>query len=333
MKKWLKWEFWPFWLFYTPVYFQYLWLSTKAQSFVFFSASNPGMKLGGFSAYSKCDILHKIPSAYIPKTILISESDKGQQKNKLNMPGINFPFIAKPDFGERGFGVSLINDQKDLQEYLTESKGNIIFQEFIDYPLELGVMYHRYPNAKKGKITSIVIKEFLTVFGDGTSTLLSLLEKGERTNYHLKTLKKNLRQDLNTILNKGEKIQVQNIGNHCLGTTFLNGNHLITEKLEKTFDKIALQTEGFYFGRFDVRVPTIKDLHEGKNIKIMELNGANSEPAHMYDPNTSLVDAYKAIFKHWNILFDISTANHKEGIKYDSFFYTLKEIKSYFRNR
>ena len=65
----------------------------------------------------------------------------------------------------------------------------------------------------------------------------------------------------------------------------------------------------------------------------MELNGANSEPAHIYDPKTSLIDAYKAIFKHWNILFDISTANHKEGIKYDSFFYTLKEIKSYFRNR
>ena len=105
------------------------------------------------------------------------------------------------------------------------------------------------------------------------------------------------------------------------------------EQLEEVFDKIALQIEGYNFGRFDLRVSSEEDLSRGVNMKIMELNGANSEPAHIYDPKMPLITAYKALFRHWKNLFQVSVANHKLGVPYAPLFGTIKEVRSYFKNR
>ena len=56
-------------------------------------------------------------------------------------------------------------------------------------------------------------------------------------------------------------------------------------------------------------------------MKIMELNGAGAEPAHIYHPNSSLWTAYKVLLSHWKVMYDISVINHKKGIPY----LTLKE--------
>ena len=59
---------------------------------------------------------------------------------------------------------------------------------------------------------------------------------------------------------------------------FINSNHLITPALSASFDRISKQIDGFYFGRFDLRVKTIEDLEAG-NIQILELNGCvQSQP-------------------------------------------------------
>ena len=50
----------------------------------------------------------------------------------------------------------------------------------------------------------------------------------------------------------------------------------------------------------------------------MELNGAASEPAHIYDPNMSLLKAYRHLFAHWQRLFEISIENHHNGVPYTS---------------
>ena len=333
MKKTLKWEFWPFWIFYIPIYAQWLWYSLKSRSLVFFSAANPAMNLGGFSAYSKYDILNLIPKHVLPSMFLLSTNAHSNTKKLLDKHRINFPLIAKPDHGERGFGVVLIKSEKELTQYLWSSKNDIIIQEYIAFPLELGIMYHRLPGDTKGHITSIVKKEFLTVTGDGKSTLTELFNKGKRTNYHLDMLTKKHKNDLSTILPKNQTLQLQDIGNHSRGTTFINANHLINEQLHKVFDEIATKIEGFYFGRFDLRVTSIKDLYQGKNIKIMELNGAASEPAHIYDPDMRLLTAYKDLSLHWKNLYQVSTKSRLIGNEYTPFREAYKQHMNYFKTR
>ncbi len=69
------------------------------------------------------------------------------------------------------------------------------------------------------------------------------------------------------------------------------------------------------------------DLRQGKNFHIIELNGAGSDPTHMYDPKHSLFFAWKEIIRHWFILFRISKQNHAKGHVY----MTLKEAREMFR--
>ena len=73
---------------------------------------------------------------------------------------------------------------------------------------------------------------------------------------------------------------------------------------------------GFYFGRLDVMFENLELLKNGENFKIIEINGAKSEPTHMYDPKHSLFFAWKEIAKHWKIMAEISRKNHESGFPY-----------------
>jgi hypothetical protein len=326
-----KWEFWPFWLFYTPIYFYWIWLSIRARSFVFFSAANPLMELGGFGGYSKYNIIKQFPSELIPKTVFVNSatSDPDELLKQIKSQELSFPLIIKPDVGERGWKVEKINHSQEFIAYLTRNRQKLLIQEYISYPLEFGIMYHRLPGQTYGYITSVVQKEFLSVTGDGKSTLQELFSQFTRTKYHLPMLLKLYKDKLAEVLQLGEVLELVSIGNHARGTTFLNANHLITPGLVKVFDRISRTIDGFYFGRYDIRVPNLEDLYAGRNIKILELNGANSEPAHIYDPQMLILHAYKHLFRHWHILYDVSMQNHKKG---HSFTPLLKAI-AIIRNR
>ena len=329
MKKWLKWEFWPFWFFYIPVYVKYLWLSLKAGTMTFFTASNPLMEFGGFTDYSKYNVLKSIHKDYLPETHFLAQATLKKTKELVQRENLKFPFIIKPDKGERGFGVEKINHWQDLENYfnIPQELGDLILQEYVDFPLELGIMYSRKASENSGKITSVVLKEFLSVTGNGSSTLIEIIETDPRASYYLESLKKIYASELEIILGQGIKKELVAIGNHCRGTTFLNANHLINEQLHTVFDKISLSIDGYHFGRYDLRVPSLEDLYAGKNIKIMELNGAASEPAHIYDPQMKLTDAYSHLFGHWQRLYEISIENNKNGIHFEKIgklFYAIK---------
>jgi hypothetical protein len=98
----------------------------------------------------------------------------------------------------------------------------------------------------------------------------------------------------------------------------LNANHLITEKLNSTFDSISKQIPGFFFGRYDLRCSTVSDLENGK-VMIVELNGCGAEPAHIYHPGASLFKGIRDLIVHWQNLYRVSRENHKRGIPYLSF--------------
>jgi hypothetical protein len=229
--------------------------------------------------------------------------------------GLSLPVIFKPDLGERGWMVKIIRTTEDIAQYLSEIKIDFIIQELVSLPLEFGVFYVRYPNQENGFVNSITMKEFLYVIGDGKNSLKELILSKDRAKLQWETLSKKYHDQLSKIIPLNEKMELIPIGNHCLGTTFLNGNHLITPKLNESFDKISKQIKGFYFGRYDLRCASTDDLENGR-IMIMELNGCGAEPAHIYHPGASLREALRVLYHHWRNLYIVSKQNHARGVPY-----------------
>lgn len=333
-----RWEYWPFDVLYLPVYPYFIWQIIKRRSFFFFTSSNPSIDFGGMLGEKKSEIFELIPEKYIPVTIkLPPDTDEQTVLRLMEEKQINFPFILKPDVGERGWMVKKIDDVEDLRAYLREIAVDFLFQEFVDYPLELGVFYYRYPDKRNGKVSSVVAKEMLFIVGDGENTVLSLIEKKPRARFQLEELTKQYDEAfLNQILPEGEKVELVSIGNHCKGTKFLSGNEWIDQRLNEAIDKLAKEIPDFYFGRFDLRCNSIESLRALKDFKIMELNGAGAEPAHIYQPGYSLLKAYQSIYHHIGVLSKISATNNKRGFPYWSTsrgLAKIREIKSYNRQK
>lgn len=264
----------------------------------------------------KSEIFEQIPEEYLPKTILI---EKGDQEKAIQVASeIGYPIIAKPDIGERGVWVKKLKDEKELREYVNTCPVHFLLQELVDFPIELGVFYIKYPD-QKGRVTSIVKKEFLSVKGDGFSTVGELLKQNQRALLTADFESEHLKQMREIVPAKDEHLLVEPIGNHCKGTKFLNDNQEIDEALNEAFNTISDQIPDFYFGRFDLRCQSFDDLRKLKNFKIMELNGAGAEPGHIYQPGSSLLKAYQSIFWHLRVLAEISALNKKRGFSYWSF--------------
>jgi hypothetical protein len=265
---------------------------------------------------SKYEVLQLVPESLKPKTILIKlPATVTHVTEVMDKTGLTFPFILKPDLGERGWMVRRIKNEQDIERYLKEIKIDFIMQELVDLPLEFGVYYIRYPSHQQGFVNSITGKEFLSVTGNGTKTLQELILEKDRAKIQWATLRITFADRLAEIIPADQKIELVSIGNHCLGTTFLDFNHLINDKLITSFDAISKQINGFYFGRFDLRCASLKDLENG-NVKIMELNGCGAEPAHVYHPGSSLIKAIRVLITHWSNLYRVSKENHERGVPY-----------------
>jgi hypothetical protein len=330
---WVKltnWEFWPFWIVYFFVMLYHCWLSLRAGSFFFFSTSNPGIELGGMLGESKSGILHKIPNDFRANFVLIKAGTGYiDALDLMNKSGLIFPIIAKPDVGERGQGVKKINSLEELIYYHFNTRADYIIQEFVDFEIELGVFYYRYPDTDLGTVSSVVMKDFLKVVGDGRSTLVQLIVDYPRARFVKESLFKAFKSQLENVLPNGKQFLLEGIGNHCRGTTFLNANDIITEKMVDVFDKISKQIDGFYYGRYDLRCKSIEDLYEGKNIKIVELNGCGAEPAHIYHPGFSFWKGQKVLLQHHKTMFEISLQNHKKGLPFASWAEIMESNRAY----
>ena len=198
-----------------------------------------------------------------------------------------------------------------------------LIQKLVSFPLEYSVFYYRHPSAQKGRITSITRKEYLSVTGDGKSTIFQLIKENDRAFLQLKKLQKIGSINFNKILALKEKFVLSPFGNHVRGAMFLDETHIANAELTDTFDTISKQINGFYFGRFDLKCNSQQDLQKGENIMIVELNGAGSEPAHIYQPNYSFFKAQKVIMQHLKMMFKVGIENNRNGAAY----MTYKEYK------
>jgi len=269
-----------------------------------------------------------MPPHLSPKTAFFSLPANGDIViEQLKMQGLRFPLIGKPDVGGRGRGVKALKDEADVKLYVQNAYLDFHIQEFVAYKNEVGIFYYRYPDQERGVITGIVKKEFLSVSGNGKTTMKELLKNEKRAILQMDSLERMYGKELNTVLPDGERKVLVPYGNHARGAKFLDYSHWIDEELTETIDNICKQVKEFYFGRLDIRYNTVEELKKGKNFSVIEVNGAGAEPTHMYDPRHSLFYAWKVIINHWVILSKISRMNHKRGHRY----LTFKEGVNMFR--
>jgi hypothetical protein len=306
------WEYWPFHVVYAPIYLYWIWLCIKARSFFFFNAANPTITNGGFLLEKKHEIYPLLPDQYYPQTILFpAGTSTAWVSYRIQQKNWKWPLIAKPDIGMRGLGVQKLESVTDLLTYAKRSAVDFLVQEYVAYEEEAGIFYYRMPGEKQGHISGIVGKQLLTVTGDGISDIETLLKNEPRFLLQLPVLQKEMGNSLKEIPANGEKRLLVPYGNHARGACFLDISHRINEELTRSIDSICQQIPGFYFGRLDIRYRSWEELCKGQNLSIIELNGAGSEPTHIYDPEHSIFFAWKEIIRHWNILYRISIENNR----------------------
>lgn len=316
----VRWEFWPPFAFYPPVFLYLLYLGIKFRGFTVFTAANPAIVAGGFIGESKYQILKNISGAgdrmlrfaLIPKDS--ADARKSAATSFLAQNGLSYPVILKPDAGQRGSGVAVVRSERQLHEYLANAPYDTLIQEFAPGQ-EFGVFYYRYPGETRGHILSITQKNLPILTGDGKQTLEHLILSDDRAVCMADFYCRKNESHLERVPTAAENIQLVELGTHCRGAIFLDGNHMITPELTESIDRISQTFPGFYFGRYDVRTPSLVDFKAGRNFKVVELNGVSSEATDIYDPKNSLWRAYRVLFKQWRIAFEIGSENRKRGTK------------------
>ncbi|HEX4850738.1 MAG TPA: ATP-grasp domain-containing protein [Puia sp.] len=313
----LHWEYWSFHTIYLPIYIVWIGLCLRARSFFFFAASNPSIKNGGFLNESKKDIQQLIPKEWQLNTAFFSlPANADAVVSTLRRQDLRFPLIGKPDIGGRGRGVRVLKDENDVHQFVSQAYLNFHIQEFVPFKKEVGIFYYRNPAEESGHLSGIVRKEFLQVKGDGIHEVRYFLQQNPRSILQLKKLEKLNKALLDSVPAAGEEVVVVPYGNHARGAEFLDDSYLIDAELTATIDGICRQIPDFYFGRLDIRYKDWEELKKGRSFAIIEVNGAGSEPTHIYDPRHSIFFAWKEIIRHWKILWMISRENHRRGHRY-----------------
>ena len=314
-----RWEFWPTALFYTPVAAKYLVLAMKYRSLSLPTMSNPGMFTGGLIGESKFETLADLSRAH-PRFTAVSEllrfESVEQQLDQIRRlrceDRLRYPVVLKPNVAQRGFGFRIIHSDDEARSYFELFSRDTLAQEYVPGPYEAGIFYYRLPEDAHGRIHSIINKDFPAVKGDGQSTLEELIRRHPRASLKPDPFLKRFATERNRVLEAGERLQLVQAGNHCQGAVFLDGDRLLSDELERTIDDISTSIRGFFVGRYDVRYSSEESLRAGKDFKIVELNGVSAEP-NIYDPKNSLWNAWRALFRHWEIVFAIADENRRRG--------------------
>lgn len=316
-------EYWPGFVFYAPVALFWVFQALRHRSLTLPALTNPRIEAGGICGESKNDILDLAgPEArrWIAPHVGIATqahhgADLAMAEAAMAEAELSYPLVAKPDMSCNGAGVRLVEDAAQLARYLAEfpRATRLQLQALIPYEGEAGIFYIREPGAEKGRITSITLKYAPVVTGDGRSRIRDLIAADPRLNAVATLLLEKLGAGAARVPEQGERVRLVFVGNHCRGSTFRDGRHLATRELTARIDAIARDFPDFHFGRFDLRYASASALRRGEGFSIIEVNGAGSEATHIWDPNTSIVEAYRTQFFHYGTAFRIGAAMRAKG--------------------
>ncbi len=320
LSRWRHWEFWPAWMFYPPVGIYCAWLALKYRGLEVVTAANPGIFSGGIVGESKIATLKELSLSspeFTAEAELVAGDTLAARLRSLDeirtRLGVNFPFILKPDVGQRGAGIKLIRSKKQAEAYLRQTSAPLVAQRYAPGPLEAGIFYYRFPHEARGHIFAITEKLFPVLVGDGKSTVKELIWRDPRARFMADKYVQRFSERDNEVLAAGEELKLVEAGNHAQGCIFRDGRRLCTPELEMRIDDISQKLSGFFIGRYDIRFESEDDLRAGKNFQIIELNGAASEATSIYDARNSIFAAYRTLFRQWELVFAIGAANRKRG--------------------
>jgi hypothetical protein len=320
-------------IFYIPIIFYLIALAIRYRGLTFLSC-NPGMRFSGLYGENKAAMLHGLShrnKEVVPIFVVLdsreSVAEKMAKAERFMLENsLGYPMVIKPDSGQRGQGVAVLRSDQELESYLNQHADKVLLQQHVEGD-EFGVFYMCSPDTKQGFIYSITEKTFPIVVGDGVSTLIELLMSSSRTHYMAEYLLELHKNRLELVLAKGENFKVVEIGSHCRGSVFVEASELITPELTEQISEIAQSIDGYYFGRFDIRVPSKEHLKKGQNIKVIEFNGVTSESTNCYDPSYSVFDAYRILFKQWQWAFKIGAKLIEQGEKKRTIAELIKELR------
>ena len=317
-------EFWPLWLMYIPVALQWLALAIRNRSLFLPFIANPKLPVSGFVGVGKSEIMAQA-TGRCAETILpwichtIDATPHNSQADEIAGiaadKDIHFPFVCKPNLGCRGSGVKLIADRQQLSAYLDSYPNNtgIIVQRLATWEPEAGVFYVRMPGSASGEIVSLALKYSPYVVGDGVSTLEKLISRDSRASRLQHLYSNRHRENLNKVIDRGEKYRLVFSISHCRGAIFRDGSEFITEELTNQIDRIMRDLPEFYYGRLDIKFPDTESLMQGQSIEIVEINAASSESLHIWDRDAALRDAISTLLWQYRTLFKIGRVNRDRG--------------------
>lgn len=297
-----------------------MYYALRARAIWYFSPVNPTLEFSGFEGEGKREMYDLMPSQYYPPTTYIQPGlPENVLLNDVKLAQIDYPLVVKPDRGMQGVLFRIIETEEQLKQYHSKMPTEYVVQQFVDLPLEFSVFHVRYPGEKEGIVTGFILKEYLSVVGDGQSTLLMLIKQNKRTQPRLEEMKAKHLNRLAIVIPAGETYYLSYAGNHNRGAKFVNLYNEIDQQLHKIIDEISNNCKTFYYGRYDLKCTSLEDLKAGKNISILEFNGTGAEPNHIYDCNLTYLQALKEIARHWKHMYKIGRINHASGVPYWSF--------------
>ncbi len=325
-----RWEFWPAWAFYPPIVAYIFARSARATPFMAVTAANPCLKASGIIGETKQDALRPLqanaPDYVAEFTMLRFDQPLVERIDALRRfigAGPGYPVVLKPDIGQRGRGVAVIRNEMQAADYLAAALDDVVLQRHIG-GAEFGVFVYRDPKTARVEVLSIVNKCFPTVTGDGHRSLGELILDDPRARLIAPGLFERFVTRLDEIPAAETVVPLVEIGAHCRGALFLDGHPFKTEALRLVMTAIVDAVPGYHFGRIDLRCPDEQALRTGRGIKVMEMNGVTAESAHIYQPGTPLLVAWRAMIAQWQLAIEIGEANAAAGAPTISFIELLK---------
>jgi hypothetical protein len=307
----------------------FLGFAIRARRLFFFANVNPAIPLGGAFGESKSAILSLLPIQLTGGWVVLERGVSAEVvEAEMEAAGLVFPVVVKPDIGERGLLVKRVESLDDLMRHLQLFPLRFILQEWLAEPIECTLSYHWF-SAGDFQITSVCEKGFLAVEGDGISSVEQLMQRKSRAAFQINRLRRESPALMMSVPARGEQVLLEPIGNHVRGTAFLNRCNRINEALLEVFEPVCRAVGGVHCGRFDIKCDSWEALQQGK-FRILELNGVLGEPAHIYDPAYGFVRAYRDLYRHWRVLYQLHRVQQQKGVAPPSLKVGLQLCGNYF---
>ncbi len=321
-------EFWPHFVLGVPAAFQNLFLALRYRSFTLFTLSGIGLgESGGFPGGSKFENYKNFlgndeirgNDEISVKTVRVpAEKDlEIRWENALKIlknEKIAFPCVLKPEIGDGGIGVCIVQNSEHLKAWLEANLDDAIAQEFARGN-EYEVIWARLPGKEEGRIQSVIQKDFVNVKGDGERKLDELIWADDAAVPNGNLLTRLHFRDSQKILNAGELFPLAPTGTRIKGARYISRPELRAGTLSKKIDEIANRRGNVHYVCLDIRCSGDEALFNGEKIKITSVKGAGAASSAIFDGYVRMGRAYARIFKQLNFCFAVGNELRKRGEK------------------